>query len=60
LAVLAHQAKVTMAGQTLELMTALVAVVALAKSARIVKVLGQATAAMASLLHLLGGILPLG
>ena len=56
LAELAHQAKETMAGQTLELMTALVAVVALAKLAKIVKVLGQVTAVMASPLHLLGGV----
>ena len=58
-AALAHQARGTMVGQTLELITALVAVVALAKSAKVVKVLGQVTAVMASPLHLLGGILPL-
>jgi hypothetical protein len=55
LAVLAHQAKVTMVAQTLVLTMGLAAVVAQVNQAKIGKALGQATAAMASLLHLLGG-----
>jgi hypothetical protein len=56
LAVLAHQARGTMAGQTLELMTALVAVVAQVNQAKIGKALGRATAVTASLLRQSDGI----